>query len=107
MVLERAKCDLNGVKIAIFPAKSQKSPNSWGSAPSVTRFSCNGLFNTGPKLDNFYAKKHLQNLSLLAKPWFRFWSNSLLHTDFSSDYTSRIRNELINAAGLISLFFRR
>ena len=33
MVLKRAKCDLNGVKIAIFAAKSQKSPSSWGLSP--------------------------------------------------------------------------
>ena len=31
--LERAKCDLNDVKIAIFPAKSQKSRSSWGLGP--------------------------------------------------------------------------
>ena len=54
MVLKRAKCDLNGVKIAIFAAKLQKSPSSW--APSVTRLSSNGLFSTGPKLDNYCAK---------------------------------------------------
>ena len=57
MVLKRAKCNSNGVKIAIFAAKSRKSPTSW--APSVTRLSSNGLFSTGPKLDNFCAKKHL------------------------------------------------
>ena len=33
MVLKRAKCDLNGVKIPIFAAKSQKSRNSWGLFP--------------------------------------------------------------------------
>ena len=33
MVLKRAKCDLNDVKIAIFAAKSQKSPSSWGLCP--------------------------------------------------------------------------
>ena len=56
MVLKRAKCDLNGVKIAIFAAKSQKSPNSCGLCPSVKRLSCKGLFSTGPKLDNFLQK---------------------------------------------------
>ena len=56
MVLKRAKCDLNGIKIAIFAAKTQKSPAGGGSALSVTRFSCNGLFSTGPKLDNFCAR---------------------------------------------------
>ena len=54
MVLKRAKSDSNGVKIAIFDAKSQTSPSSW--ALSVTRLSSNGLFSTGPKLDNFCAK---------------------------------------------------
>ena len=56
MVLKRAKCDLNGVKIAIFAEKSQKSPAGGGSAFSVTHLSCIGLFSTGPKLDNFRAK---------------------------------------------------
>ena len=55
MVLKRAKCDSNSVKIAIFAAKSQKSPSS--RAPYVTRLSSNGLFWTGPKLDYFCAKK--------------------------------------------------
>ena len=31
-------------------------PAARGCAPSVTRLSCNGLFSTGPKLDNFCAK---------------------------------------------------
>ena len=47
MVLKRAKCDSNSVKIAIFAAKLQKSPSS--RAPYVTH----GLFWTGPKLDYF------------------------------------------------------
>ena len=33
MVLKRAKCDFNGVKIAIFAAKLQKSPSSGGLCP--------------------------------------------------------------------------
>ena len=56
MVLKRAKCSLNGVKIAIFAKKSQKSRSNWGLWPFVTRLSSNGLFSTGPKLDNFCAK---------------------------------------------------
>ena len=56
MVLKRVKCDLNGVKIAIFAAKSQKSSSGWGPAPSVTRLNSNGLFSTGPKSDHFCAK---------------------------------------------------
>ena len=47
MVLKRAKCDLNGVKVTIVAAKSQKS---------VRRLNSNGLYSTGPKLDNFCAK---------------------------------------------------
>ena len=34
----------------------QNRPAAGGSAPSVTRLSSNGLFSTGPKLDNFCAK---------------------------------------------------
>ena len=56
MVFKRSKFDSNGVKIAIFAAKSQKSPNS--SAYSVTRLSSNGLFSMGPKLDNFCAENN-------------------------------------------------
>ena len=63
MVLKRAKCDLNGVKIAIFAAKSQKSPSSWGLCPSVTRLSCNGLFSSGPKLDSHVQKTFTFGLS--------------------------------------------
>ena len=48
----------------------------------------------------------VQAFSLLAKPWLRFWSHSHLKTDFSSDYTGRIRNELNNAARLICSFFK-
>ena len=54
MVLEHAKCDLNGVKITIFAAKITQQLGVL--PPSVTRLSCNGLFSTGPKLDNFCAK---------------------------------------------------
>ena len=56
MILKRAKCDLNGVKITIFAAKLQKSPNSGGLYPSVTRLSCSGLFRTGGKLTIFVQK---------------------------------------------------
>ena len=65
------KCDLNGVKIAIFAINRKNHPATEGFAPSVTRLSCNGLFSMESKLDNFCAKKHLllvQALSLLAKP---------------------------------------
>ena len=56
MALKRAKCDLNGVKIAIFAQNRKNHPAAGGSAPAVTRLSSNDLFSTGPKLDNFRAK---------------------------------------------------
>ena len=56
MVLKRAKYDLNGVKIAILPQNRTNHLAPWGSASSVTRFNCNGLLRTGPKLDNFLQK---------------------------------------------------
>ena len=33
MAIKRAKCDQNGIKIAIFPEDYQKSPKGWGFAP--------------------------------------------------------------------------
>ena len=109
MVLKRAKCGLNGVKIAIFAINRKNRPAGGGSAPFVTRLSSNGMFSTGPKLDNFCAKTFLlvHAPSLLAKPWLCFWLHSLQQTYFSSDYTGHMQNELINAAGLICLFFQR
>ena len=56
MVLKRAKCDLNGVIIAIFEENRKNHPAAGGSAPTVTCLSSNGLFNPGPKLDNFWTK---------------------------------------------------
>ena len=57
MVLKRAKCDLNGViKLLSLPKNRKNHPAAGGLAPSVTHLSCNGLFSTGPKLDNFCAK---------------------------------------------------
>ena len=60
-----AKCDLNGVKIAIFAAKLQKSPSSC-LLENVTCLRSNGLFSTGPKLDNVWAK----NIYFWFKPLF-------------------------------------
>ena len=57
MVLKRAKCDLNGVKSLFLPKNCKNHAAAGGSGPSVTRLSSNGLFSTGPKLDNFFAKK--------------------------------------------------
>ena len=102
-LFKRAKCDLNGINIAIFAAKITQQLRA---LPPLTRLSCIGLCSTGPKLDNFCAKNiyFWFKSSLLPKLWLRFWSHLLLQTDFSSDYTSRIRNELINAAGIVSFF---
>ena len=80
MVLKGAKCDWNGIKLAIFAAELQKSPSSW--AASATHLSSNGLFSTGPKLDDFCAKSiyfwFKPPLSYLTKPWLRFWLHLLL-----------------------------
>ena len=73
----------------------------------MTRLSYICLFSTGPKLDNYCPKKDLllvQAPSLLAESWLHFWSHSLLQTDFSSDYTGRIRNDLISCRVYTSLF---
>ena len=61
MVLKRAKCDLHGVKAAIFPVKIT---NSWGCAPSVTRLSCNGSFSTDLNYTIFAQKLFTEPLSL-------------------------------------------
>ena len=55
MVLKRAKCDLNGVKIAFFATKLQKSPSSWELCPlcdtlELHRFVQHGTYS---KLENF------------------------------------------------------
>ena len=56
MVLKRAKCDFNGVNIAIFAINRKNHRAAGDSAPFVTRLSCNGLFSTESKLDNFCSK---------------------------------------------------
>ena len=58
MVLERAKCDLNGVKIAIFSQNRKNHSAAGGSAPSVTRLSSNGFVQHGTYItvDSFCAK---------------------------------------------------
>ena len=71
MVLKRPKCDLNGVRIAIFTAKLQKSPISWRLWLLCDTLELQRFVQPGPKLDNFCARKHLllvQALSLSAKP---------------------------------------
>ena len=72
MASKSAKCDKNGVKIAVFfAAKSQKFSSGWGLGPhapghsqqifnnyvqSVTRFSCISLFSTEGKSGSFAQK---------------------------------------------------
>ena len=45
------------LKSLFLPKNRKNHPAAGGSASSVTRLSCIGLFSTGPKLDNFCAKK--------------------------------------------------
>ena len=44
------------LKLLFLPQNRKNHPAAAGSAPSVTRLSSNGLFSTGPKLNNFCAK---------------------------------------------------
>ena len=44
------------LKSLFLPQNRKNRPAAGGSAPSVTRLSCIGLFSTGSKLDNFCAK---------------------------------------------------
>ena len=59
MVLKRAKCDLNGVKIAIFAAKSQKSPSSWGLCLLCDTLELQRFVQHGTKIRQFLCKKQL------------------------------------------------
>ena len=52
------------LKSLFLPQNRKNHPGAGGSAPSVTRLSCIGLFSTGSKLDNFCAK----NIYLWFKP---------------------------------------
>ena len=44
------------LKLLFLPQNCKNYPAAGDSAPCVTRLSCNGLFSTRPKLDNFCAK---------------------------------------------------
>ena len=109
MLFKRRNVIEMAVKSPFLPQNRKNHPAAGGSAPSVTRLSCNVLFSTGPKLDDFCAK----NIYFWLKPLpsqqtlVALLAHSLLQIDFSSDYTGRIRNELIDAAGRICLFFQR
>ena len=76
------------LKSQFLPQNCKNRPGAEGSAPSVTRLSSNGLFSTGPKLDNF---PFGSPTSLLAKSWLTFWLHLLLQTKFSSDDTGRMQ----------------
>ena len=52
------------LKSQFLPQNCKNYLGAEGSAPSVTRLSSNGLFSTGPKLDNFCAK----NISFGLRP---------------------------------------
>ena len=52
------------LKSLFLPKNPKNHPAAGGSAPSVTRLSCIGLYSMGPKLDNFCAK----NIYLWFKP---------------------------------------
>ena len=57
MVLKRAKCDWNGIKIAIFAKKSLKITQQLGALPPLWHAWVASVCSArGPKLDNFCAK---------------------------------------------------
>ena len=73
------------LKSLFLPKNRKNHEAAGGSAPSVTRLSCNVWFSTVPKLEDFCAKKLITlglSPSLFAKPWLRFWSHSLLQRVF-------------------------
>ena len=75
MVLKRAKCDLNGVKIVIFPVKSKKSLNSWGSA-SLWQAWVAAVYSARDLNQTIFGQKIFTELFSLSK---------LQLTDFSSN----------------------
>ena len=97
------------LKLQFLLQNCKNCPGAEGSAPSVTRLSSNGLFSAGPKLDNFCAK----NISFGSRPL----SLNKIRVDFLVTFTPANKffkrsygphaNELINAAGLICIFFQR
>ena len=52
------------LKSLFLPQNRKNHASAGGSALSATRLSCNGLFSTGPKLDNICAK----NINFWFKP---------------------------------------
>ena len=52
------------LKSLFLPQNRKNHPAAGGSTPPVTRLTSNGLFSTGPKLDNFCAK----NISFDSSP---------------------------------------
>ena len=94
----------------LFLPKNCKNHLAAGGLPSTWRAWVASFVQRGTYIRQFLCNEHLllvKASSLLAKPWLRFWSHSLMQRDVSSDSAGRIQNELINAAGLIHLFFQR
>ena len=95
------------LKSQFLPQNCKNRPGAEGSAPYVTRLISNGLFSTGPKLDNFCAK----NIPFGSRPF----SLSKILVDFLVAFTPANKffkrlygphaNELINAAGPRNFFF--
>ena len=56
MVLKVQNVIYMALKSLFLLQNSKNHPAAGGSAPPVTRLSCNGLFSMEPKLDNFCAK---------------------------------------------------
>ena len=54
------------LKLLFLPQNRKNHPAAGGSAPFVTRLSSNGLFRTGPKLDNLVQKTFTFGLSPLS-----------------------------------------
>ena len=59
MVLKRAKCNLKGVKIAIFAKKLQKSASSGGLCPLCDTLELQRFVQHGTQIRQFLCKKHL------------------------------------------------
>ena len=100
-------------KLLFSVAKSQKSEVAGGSAlrPSLW-YGWFASVNSARGLNRatFVQKKFSFGSAPSLLALLRFWSHSLLQTDFSSDYMGHVQNELTNVAGLIhctSIFWNK
>ena len=98
------------LKLLFLPQNCKNYPAA-GALPSGSlcdTLGCIGLFSTGPKESNFCAKTFTFGSSLLSlrKTLVTLLVGFTLAGRFSSDFTGRIRNELINAARIVRLFFQ-